>query len=137
MFNETLIQTYNNVFAIQKHANIVHVSPPIVYIINKLYALTDCPSETDVLQCTRQLPDNVLVEILFKAVAGDYITGRGALSSASCTIVADPVTGYLSVVDTTQENRTILTIFVFVLLICVGWILYSPFIMRTSLKNIK
>ena len=100
--------------------------PPTQYAIDRLRILTNCPvNETDVVSFTRNLSTPKLLEILFKAVAGDYVSGPSALSVNICRLQSDPMTGMLSLVDETQENRTVLTIFVVILFVILGYLIYK------------
>ena len=119
------LQVYSSVFTTQGNLVFTQVSPPVSYVIEKVRLLTNCSAPVDVLQCTRNLTDDSLSRILLQAVAGDYITGTSALSPATCKIIADPITGYLSLVDSTQQNRIVLTIIAVVLFAVVGWVTFQ------------
>lgn len=127
--DDLIIATYSRVYSVKGNANIVSMSPPVSYIINRIQTITQCPSNGNtsaLLDCTRTLSNEKLLEILFKSIAGDYTVGSGALQQTTCKITTDPITGYLTIVDQTQENRIVLTVIIIVLFIIMGWIMYKP-----------
>jgi hypothetical protein len=128
MNNDLLVTAYTKVFSVKGDLNVQSVTPPVLYIRNRILSMLDCTNYNfDILACARNMSDSQLAEWLFKGVAGDFTVGTGALRASTCKIQTDPTTGYLSIMDATEENRTILTIIVVILFVTVGWILYRPF----------
>jgi hypothetical protein len=113
------------VFTVQGNVNILSISPPINYIIDRLKIITLCSDATidTLLGCVRNTTDERLADILFKSVAGDYTVGSGTLQQNTCRITTDPITGYLSIIDQTQENRVVMTIIIIILFIVLGYII--------------
>ena len=69
--------------------------------------------------------DDPLLRLLFKAVAGDYVSnGPGGLGAAGCRIVADQRTGHLQLAADAGSNETALTVISLVLLCVIGVLLY-------------
>ena len=130
-FDEITVNAYNSVFSVNGDLQVMSVSPPVLYIKNRILSMLSCANfQNNILLCARNLTDSQLMQVLFKAVAGDYTIGNGALQQQTCVIKADPTTGYLSIQDKTQENRALLTIIIIILFVTLGWILYRPFWMK-------
>lgn len=125
--DDLYVEMYNRNFRLQGNVNILTQSPPLRYILDRLRVITQCTDVSQpVLSCFRNSTDENMLDILFKAVAGEYTVGKGAIPQSLCRITADPITGYLSIVDQTQENRMILTIIIIILFVVLGWLLYNP-----------
>lgn len=123
--NNTLLAIYNDVFSMKGNVKLYSPGPPLQYIVDRIYILTECPVTSNIMDCVYRLPQEKMASLLFKAVAGDYIAGPTAFSVDICRIQSDPMTGFLSFVDETQENRTVLTIFVVILFVILGYIIYE------------
>ena len=120
-----LVQAYNQVFSLQGNLALSAVRPPVSYVQNRLASMLVCDNINNILSCARNSSDEQLAEILFKAVAGEYTVGKGALQQTTCMILADPLTGSLTLQDATLQNREILTIIIVILFLSLGWIIYK------------
>lgn len=127
-----ILTAYSNVFSMKGKIVPAVVSPPISYVVDRISTVLDCRNATDVLSCARALSDANLLEVLFKAVAGDYTVATGALHQDICNIVTDPITGYLTLNDRTQENRIVLTIIIVILFGIVGFLVLKKSTQQSS-----
>ena len=122
---ERILDIYNNLFLIKGHIKIVTTeSPPVRYIIAQIAQLVSCDIQHD-FQCVRNVSDTELVNVLLKAVAGNFVTGSSALSPKICNIGIDPVTGYFTLIDEAITKYTTLTCIIVVLFVCLGYFMYK------------
>ena len=133
MTDNVLIQTYNKVFVMSGNTQTATVSPPVTYIIDRVKTLLSCQHNVSITTCARNQDDTVLLELLFKAVAGDFTSGSNALQQDYCRVTTDPITGYLAITDKTKENSVVLTIILVVVFVTFGYMIYhASFGKKTS-----
>lgn len=77
------------------------------------------PAAEDVLGATRALEDRDLLMVMFKALAGHFVTGPAALRPATCIVQADPRTGALRVSSNEVNTETVLGVLCILLLLVV------------------
>jgi hypothetical protein len=130
--DQMLIETYNRVFTITGNIQTVTVSPPVQYIIDRIKTLIPCNNTASILDCARSQTDEKTLELLFKSVAGDFTSGSNALQQNFCQVTTDPITGYLTVVDKTQENSMVVTIILVIVFITFGYVIYHSAFMKKN-----
>ena len=73
----------------------------------------------------RALPQDAMLQILFKAVAGNFVAGRSALRTDRCRLEADQVTGTIEVWRDGGENEVVLTVISLILLCVLAVMLFK------------
>jgi hypothetical protein len=121
-----LIAAFNAVFKVPTFAMIadnITNSPSITYVQDRLKLLLQVPPHTELSRDSvcANLDDDALLRVLFRAVAGDYITGASTLDPGSTpsrvSIVSDAVTGYLTLQEPSKrDTENILTAMCVILL---------------------
>ena len=84
--------------------------------------------------------DTQLLVLLFKALAGHFVTSRGGtsgLSSPPCTIVADPRSGGLDVESSEITSETVLTMLSILLLLTVVVLVHRIDVLEKKLAQLK
>jgi hypothetical protein len=121
-----LVEAYNAVFAIDGGAVLASPGRHVGYVEDRLRVLAGAPPfEPLDLARVRALPQADLLRLLFRAVAGAYVTGpAGGLRAGACLIRADQTTGGLEVARAAGDHEAVLTVIAVVLLCVVGAMLY-------------
>ena len=70
------------------------------------------------------MPEDKFLQILFKAVAGNFISGPSALRSDICRLEADQVTGTIEVTRDGGDNEVVLTVITIIMLCAVLVMVY-------------
>lgn len=130
-----IISIYNKIFLVKGNIKVVTNSPPIEYIVTEIERYTSCRIQNG-LHCIRNMTDSQLIDLVLKAVAGNFVTGTYTVSENVCNIGIDPVTGYFTLIDETTTKYTTLVVILIVLFITLGYILYKDEIGKTAeIKN--
>ena len=72
----------------------------------------------------RAMPEGKFLQILFKAVAGNFISGPSALRSDVCRLEADQVTGTIEVTRDGGGSEVVIIVICVILLGVVGLLVY-------------
>ena len=114
-----IISAYSKVFVVKGTTKVVHRDPPVLYAEDRLRILLGTRSDNRLdLQSVRAMKDEELMVVLFRAVAGSYLTGKAALQHAVCHLSADPETGVIELGLHTADSEPVL-ISLCVVLLCV------------------
>ena len=122
-----LVDAYNAVFVVEGGAVLASPGRHVGYVEDRLRVLTGAPAfEPLDLARVPALPQADLLRILFRAVAGAYVTGppSGLRAADSCRIRADQTLGSLEVSRGGGEHEAVLTVITIVLLCVLGVMLY-------------
>lgn len=123
--SEDLVAAYNSVFSLRGGAAIAGGGTHVEYtedLVRRLLG-ADASAPLD-LGFVRSLPQSRLLRLLFKAVAGDFISGPSALRGDVCRLQADPVSGTLEVTRDGGDNEVVLTVISLILLAVLAVMLY-------------
>jgi len=122
---KALVDAYNAVFSVRGAAPLAAVGPHLDYVEDRLRVLLAAPPDAPLnVSSVCGLAPDALLRLLFKAVAGDYIAGGGALGGDACRLVADQRSGALELTRVGDEDEAALTVVSLVLLCVVGVLLY-------------
>ena len=122
---DVLVGAYNDVFSVRGSAPVATPGIHVQYVEDRLRVLLDAPPDAPLnLSSVCALAPEALLRLLFKAVAGDYIAGPGALGGDACRLVADQRTGTLELEHAGAQGEVVLTV-VSVLLLCALGVLLS------------
>ena len=125
---EDLVDAYNEVFTVRGGASLAGPGPQVDYVedlLKRMAELDARPFEPLDLAKIRALPKSQLLRLMFKAVAGHFISGPSALRSDVCRLQADPVSGTLEVYREGQDGEVVLTVISVVLLLVLLFMLYK------------
>lgn len=124
--DDALVEAYNAVFSVVGAAPVTGLGPHVQYAEDRLRVLLaappDAPLNASSLVCA--LPADALLRLLFRAVAGDYLAGPGALGGDECRLLADQRTGALELSRGGAQNEAVLTVIALVLLCVLAVLLY-------------
>ena len=116
---DALVAAYNDVFSVRGSAPVASPGVHVQYVEDRLRVLLAAPPDAPLnLTSVCALPPAALLRLLFKAVAGDYISGAGALGGDACRLVADQRTGALELVHAGAQDEVVLIV-ISLLLLCV------------------
>lgn len=120
-----VLNAYVSVFSVASNARVASYGPAPAHAYDQLRVLFP-PNDpaADPLAAARGLPDDELLRVLFKALAGHFVTGPSALRPAICTIQADPRTGRLDVSSNELNTETVLGVLCILLLLVVLGLLF-------------
>ena len=122
---ESLVAAYNAVFTVRGGAPVLRPGSHVEYVEDLLRRLVGAnPWRPLDLAGVRAMPEDKLLQILFKAVAGNFISGPSALRSDVCRLEADQVTGTIEVTRDGGDNEVVLIVITLILLCVVGIMLY-------------
>ena len=120
-----LIRAYGRVFVVKGRSTVVHLDPPVLYAENRLRVLLGSDSAAPLdLAAARALGDEDLLTLLFRAVAGSYLTGPAALEQAPCHLSADPETGVIELGVRAADSEPVLISLCVVLLAVLAGYMY-------------
>lgn len=123
---EDLVSAYNDVFSVRGGAPLSKYGPQVQYAEDLLRRVVPSrPFQPLNLTEIRSIPRNQLMRLLFKAIAGHFISGPSALRGDVCRLVADPATGTLEVTRDGGGSEVALTVIALILLIVLGVTLYK------------
>lgn len=123
--DDDLVSAYNAVFSVRGASTLAGVGPHVHYAEDRLRVLLAVPPDAPLnLSSVRAQAPGALLRLLFKAVAGDYISGPGALGGDACRLLADQRTGALGLVRGEESNEAVLTVVSLVLLCVIGVLIY-------------
>ena len=121
---DMVLDAYVSVFSVASNARIASYGPAPAHAYDQLRVLFPPGPAADPLAAARALPDHELMRVLFKALAGHFVTGPSALRPAICTIQADPRTGRLDVSSNELNTETVLGVLCILLLLVVLGLLF-------------
>jgi hypothetical protein len=122
---DSLVAAYNAVFSIRGGAPLLRPGSHTEYAEDLLRRLVGAnPWRPLDLAGVRAMPEDKLLQILFKAVAGNFISGPSALRSDVCRLEADQVTGTIEVTRDGGENEAALIVISLILLCVVAAMIY-------------
>jgi hypothetical protein len=122
---ESLVEAYNAVFSIKGGAPLLRPGAHVEYVEDLLRRLVGAnPWRPLDLAGVRAMPEGKFLQILFKAVAGNFISGPSALRSDVCRLEADQVTGTIEVTRDGGDNEVVLTVISLILLCVLGVMMY-------------
>ena len=120
-----LVSAYNAVFSVRGGAALASPGSHVGYVEDRLRVLVGAPPFAPLdLARVRALPQPDLLKLLFRAVAGAYITGPSALRADVCRIQSDQATGALEVTRSGGDHEAVLTVIAVVLLCVLGAMMY-------------
>jgi hypothetical protein len=121
-----LVDAYNAVFSVRGGAPLATPGPHVEYVEDRLRVLLGgAPFAPLDLSRVRALSQPDLLRLLFRAVAGAYVTGPSpALRPGACAIRADQVTGGLELVRVGGDHEALLTVIAVVLLCVLAAVMY-------------
>jgi hypothetical protein len=123
--SDALVGAYNAVFSVRGAAALASRGPHLEYVEDRLRVLLATPLDARLnASSVCGLAPEALLRLLFKAVAGDYIAGGGALGGDACRLVADQRSGVLELTRGGDEDEVALTVVSLVLLCVVAVLLY-------------
>ena len=123
---EEVVAAYNDVFTLRGGAPVAKHGRQVQYAEDLVKRTASLPAFQPLnLAAVRSLPRNQLMRLLFKAVAGHFVSGPSALRTDVCRLLADPVTGTLEVTRDGGQNEVVLTVISLILLIVLGVMLYK------------
>jgi len=123
---EDLVSAYSDVFSVRGGAVVSKRGPPVEYAEDLLRRAVGAPAFRPLnLTDIRALPKNQLMRLLFKAVAGHFISGPGSLRGDVCRLVADPASGTLELTRDGGNNEVALTVIALILLVVLGVMLFK------------
>lgn len=116
---DALVAAYNEVFSVRGSAPVESPGVHVQYVEDRLRVLLAARPDAPLnLTSVCALAPEALLRLLFKAVAGDYIAGAGALGGDACRLVADQRTGTLELVHAGAQDEVVLIV-ISLLLLCV------------------
>ena len=116
---QALLDAYNDVFDVVGGARLISSGPHTHYVEDRLRTLLRAPPDSPLdLGLFRALPQADLLKILFRAVAGEFVSGPSSLRPATCRLEADPVSGTIEVTRDGDGHEAVLTV-IAVVLLCV------------------
>ena len=122
---DALVDAYNAIFAVRGASQLVGEGPHVQYVEDRVRILLAVPHDAPLnISSVCALAPDALLRLLFKAVAGDYISGPGALGGDSCRLLADQRSGSLELTRGGDNNEAVLTVISLVLLCVIGVLLY-------------
>jgi len=122
---DNLVAAYNAVFSVSGGAPVLRPGSHTEYAEDLLRRLIGAdPWRPLDLAAVRAMPEDRLLRILFKAVAGNFISGPSALRSDVCRLEADKVTGTIEVTRDGGENEAVLIVITLILLCVVAAMIY-------------
>ena len=122
---DALVEAYNAVFSVHGGAPLLRAGRHVEYVEDLVRALVGAPAFRPLnLTAVRALPQSTLLRILFKAVAGNFVSGKSALRSDVCRLEADQVTGTIEVWRDGGENEAVLMVMCLILLCVLAVMLY-------------
>jgi hypothetical protein len=122
---ESMVAAYNAVFTVKGGAPILRPGAHTGYVEDLLRRLVGAPPWRPLdLAAVRAMPEDKFLQILFKAVAGNFISGPSALRSDVCRLEADQVTGTIEVTRDGGDNEAVLTVITLILLCVVAVMVY-------------
>lgn len=120
-----LVQAYQSVFTPKGGSTVATVSPPVTYVEDRLRVLVGIdPDDPLDLSRVRAMDQARLLQLLFRAVAGDFTAGPNALRPDVCRLVSDPVTGFVDVTRSGEEDEPVLAVIAIILLCVTGVMMY-------------
>lgn len=126
--DQDLVDAYNAVFSIKGGAALSKTGPQVNYaedLVKRVAEVGAPPFEPLDLGKIRALPRNQLMRLLFKAVAGHFVSGPSSLRSDVCRLQADPVSGALEVVRDGADSEVVLIVISAILLFVLVFMLYK------------
>ena len=124
--SDSLVDAYNAVFSVHGGAPVIKAGKHIDYVEDLVRALVGTPAFQPLnLTAVRALPQSSLLRILFKAVAGNFVSGQTALRTDVCRLEADQVTGTIEVWRDGGENEVVLIVITLILLGVLVGMLYN------------
>jgi hypothetical protein len=122
---ESRVAAYNAVFSVRGGAPILRPGAHTEYAEDLLRRLVGAnPWQPLDLSGVRAMPEDKFLQILFKAVAGNFISGPSALRSDICRLEADQVTGTIEVTRDGGDNEVVLTVITIIMLCAVLVMVY-------------
>ena len=122
---DSLVAAYNAVFSVRGGAPVLRAGSHVGYVEDLLRRLAGAnPWGPLELSAIRALPQDKFLELLFKAVAGNFISGQSALRSDVCRLEADQVTGTIEVTRDGGDNEVVLTVLALILLCVLAVMMY-------------
>jgi hypothetical protein len=121
-----LVDAYNAVFSVRGGAPLASPGSHVGYVEDRLRVLVGAPPFAPLdLAAVRALPQPEFLRLLFRAVAGAYITGGpSALRADACRLQSDQATGALEVTRAGGDHEAALTVIAVVLLCVLGAMMY-------------
>jgi hypothetical protein len=124
--SDSLVDAYNAVFSVHGGAPVIKTGKHTDYVEDLVRALVGTPAFQPLnLTAVRALPQSSLLRILFKAVAGNFVSGQTALRTDVCRLEADQVTGTIEVWRDGGENEVVLIVITLILLGVLVGMLYN------------
>jgi len=123
-----LVEAYNGVFSVKGGAPLARAGPQVEYVEDLLRRMPEvgaAPFQPLELSQIRALPKNQLMRLLFKAVAGHFVSGPSSLRSDVCRLQADPLSGALEVYREGGDSEVVLIVISLVLLLVLFFLLYK------------
>jgi hypothetical protein len=122
---DALVRAYNDVFSVRGSAPITEAGVHVQYVEDRLRVLLGARPDAPLnLTSVCALAPDAFLRLLFKAVAGDYISGATALGGGMCRLTADQRTGALEVTHGGAQHEVVLTVISLLLLCVLGVLLY-------------
>jgi hypothetical protein len=114
-----LIRAYTAVFHVKGNPVVLNRVAPVRYAEDRLRTVLHAdPTDPISLTGVRNMSQVDLLTLLFKAVAGEYVTHKAGIAPNPCYIVADPDTGILESVTHAEETQPVL-VGMCVVLLCI------------------
>ncbi len=122
---ESLVAAYNAVFSVKGGAPVLRPGAHVEYVEDLIRRLVGAsPWRPLDLAGVRAMSEDKLLQILFKAVAGNFISGPSALRSDVCRLEADQVTGTIEVTRDGGGSEVVIIVICVILLGVVGLLVY-------------
>ena len=122
---ESLVAAYNAVFTLKGGAPVLRPGAHVEYVEDLIRRLVGAnPWRPIDLAGVRAMQEDKFLQILFKAVAGNFISGPSALRSDVCRLEADQVTGTIEVTRDGGDNEAVLTVIALILLCVLAIMMY-------------
>lgn len=123
---DALVNAYNAVFSVRGGAPLLRAGAHVEYVEDLARGLVGAtPFQPFDLRAVRAMPQERLLQVLFKAVAGNFVAGGSALRTDVCRLEADQVTGTIEVWRDGGENEVVLTVISLILLCVLAVMLYK------------